>query len=499
MHSSPADETLFHLNGVDGSTGDYLVSGLSAEQLLELATDSAAPAARDGHQQDLLSRATRERPGEIALAYGLDARRLAQTGWGVIFPADTDPAVREALAPLLDLRKSQVAAGGRDRYYREFLGPDGHRPGETKHQFLARHGTQPGAPADPECLPYYLLIVGDPERIPFRFQYELDVEYAVGRVCFQTPDEYAQYARSVLAAETQVPAAPRRAVFFGARNPEDASTELSSNLLVRGLADAVRATRPDWQVEETVAEEATKPALAELLGAACPPLLFSATHGMAFRSDDVHFYRHQGALLCSEWEPATCQPVAERYYFSADDVAPDARLLGAVMFHFACYSGGTPAPDDYPPERGLRRPEHVAPRAFLAALPQRLLAHPGGGAGAVIANVGRAWACSFLAGPGQPGLAVFLSALRQLLDGYPVGAAMEWFNGRYAALASELTYPLARLFQGETLPLDERLQTAWLWTLHNDARSYAVFGDPAVRLRAASAAAAAESRSGLGP
>ena len=73
----------------------------------------------------------------------------------------------------------------------------------------------------------------------------------------------------------------------------------------------------------------------------------------------------------------------------------------------------------------------------------------------------------------------FESALRLLMEGYPVGFAMEFFNQRYAELSAELTLALQRLNYGEPMNQDE---LAALWTANNDARNYAVLGDPAVRV-----------------
>lgn len=104
--------------------------------------------------------------------------------------------MREALTPLLDHRKAQ--AGPR---YRQFAGTDGYRPGESKSEFLTRHGHGPG-PVNADCIQYYLLLVGDPEQIPYRFQYLLDVQFAVGRIAFDSPLDYSAYAHSVVRAET---------------------------------------------------------------------------------------------------------------------------------------------------------------------------------------------------------------------------------------------------------------------------------------------------------
>jgi hypothetical protein len=100
----------------------------------------------------------------LGVIEGVDPKKLDQSGWGVIFAHDADPSIREALGELISLRQSQAG-----EYFRVYQGADGHRPDESKNKFLARHGAGPG-PADPEKVPYYLLIVGDPQRIPYRFQ-----------------------------------------------------------------------------------------------------------------------------------------------------------------------------------------------------------------------------------------------------------------------------------------------------------------------------------------
>ncbi len=461
------------INGVNGATGNYLLPPLSIRDISAAARSELPP--EDSHLRELRWWHEYTTNAQMGPMEGVDPKDLGEAGWGVIFSRDTDPRVREALKPLLKHRRRQ-ARRLHKRLYRKCF----YRSGESKLEFLARHGVGPG-PVDPRKVPYYLLIVGSPSEIPFRFQYQLDLQYAVGRIDFDTPEEYAHYAESVVEVETRGVDLPRRVTFFGVKNPDDLATRLSHDHLVRPLARSMGNALVGWKVKRVMGKKATKERLLKLLGGKkTPALLFTASHGVGFPNGHEYQNAHQGALLCQDWQGPRGggERVSHQVYVAGEDIGSDARPQGLVAFHFACYGAGTPELD-YFSKRAFRKPIAIAPRDFVARLPRRLLGHPGGGALAVVSHVERAWTYSFRWPRAGRQLQIYEGLFKRLVDGHPVGSAMEFFNQRYAELATALTEEIEYVDIGRK---PDHPVLAGLWTANNDARSFVVLGDPAVRL-----------------
>jgi hypothetical protein len=448
----------------------------------EMRREKEAEARRLGELQ--AKKAREEGPGLAApVREGVDPTRLDQTGWAAVFPAKMEPqrkaAIEDALKPLFDLRREQAGD-----LFRVFDGGAGYRPGERKDQFCQRQQPEIRAiPADEREMPFYVLLVGSPEEIPYEFQFQLDVIRGVGRLDFGDDlDAYARYAQSVVLAESGQVKLPRRASFFGVANPGDKATQLSARWLVQPLYDGLRtgeiALQDPWQVEAFVGQEATKSHLGRLLGGdRTPAFLFTASHGMAYPLDHPREQlAYQGALVCQEWAGPRSR-ISPDHFFAGQDLSSDANLTGLMAMFFACYGAGTPRMDAFA-KQAFKARTQIAPHAFVGALPNRLLSQ---GALAVIGHVERAWGYSFVSPGGNLDNQTFADALKRLLNGDPLGLATDQtFNLRYASKSSDLSQVLEEL---EFTPdYVTEYDLAHMWTASNDARNYVVLGDPAARL-----------------
>ena len=470
-----------HFNGINAVTGDYGLTMSVEEFVQRVLPRNDKDALR--RQQDEYTKAVKDGKKETyrGVREGVDGTKLDQAGWGLLFAfADRRiDAIQEALSPLLALRKAQAGP-----YYRVFTGPHAYRPGESKTDFLGRFNIGTGAVDPKKGVPYYLLLIGGPALIPYEFQYQLDVQFAVGRLDLDTLDEYATYANAVVAAETGQQHLDRTATFFSVTNPGDSATATTDQFLVKPLVDALTPGAPHWRINTYREREANRRQLTALLGGAQKPaVLFTASHGVEFPFGDPRQERQQGALLCDEW-PGREQwqgPLREEFYFAGDQLDSTADPSGMIAFHFACYGGGTPQYGDFATVAGNAQRPAIAERPFVAHLPKKLLGHPKGGALAVVSHVDRAWSYSYQREQ-TPQTAVFEDALKILFAGQPLGWALEYFNSRYAELSADLSDAINRMSWGAQI---EPYELATLWKENHDARNYIVLGDPAVRVAVA--------------
>lgn len=401
------------------------------------------------------------------------SRHLGKYGWAAVFPSSPEgQRLREALRPLLDLRKLQVENSAGPGIFREFSGKDGVSPNEAAFSWLARHNVGPGMPS-PEKVPFFVMLIGGPEEISFEFQAELGVQYYVGRIHFESMSGCEKYVRALVEIEVRDQAVPLKNVALIA--PEfDEVTRMSSDMLVRRLSQELQLSHSDWSFSEVMGESAGRDQIIPFFtGVNSAALIFAATHGVQLPLDHRQQRQRQGALVTSSWHGA--QP-SEENTISASDLDSSATPEQRIIFLLGCFGAGTALTDEYQKiQRGTDK--QLANRPFVSALAQKLLSR---GSSAIIGHVGRAWTTSFSWHEAGPQPQTFLAVLCSLMDGQPVGVAVQALSRRYAELASIVASIETDPSRVESTSAQELLS---LKTAMLDAKYFLVLGDPAARLR----------------
>lgn len=403
------------------------------------------------------------------LISGLDPNDLYQAGWGIILTDQEKPAVREALRPLLNRRKKE-----NPNLYRELQ----YRASEFAPQFLARHGAGPG-PVDPQRMPFYLLLVGSPESIPFEFQYQLNVQHAVGRLHFDRAEDYARYAENVLAFENESkPHSSKVASFVSVTHDDDQTMGLVSERLIRPLVKDLSKRFSDWLIDTRTDDQASKSALLRLLSHDASRLLFVSAHGYVLPPSHERQQDYQGALVCQDW-PGPTSDVHEQHVLSAADISSEVQLAGSVVFLLSSNSAGTQQIDELPrAARSVSTPLAHPPQPFVSRLARRLLSHSNG-ALAVLGHVDQVHFTLTDGGDEAMEYRTFHHIIGSLLQGHSVGWSMRPMVDRYAVLATELSALLQNRQTGQEVPED---LIGHLWRGQREARNYIILGDPAVHL-----------------
>lgn len=461
--------------------GVRLDTGMPLRRLTEDAVKALAGSEQETGA-DSIALASRADAAGVAFAVegGIDSNDLGQAGWGVLYSPSVSAEIKAALKPLLDHRKAQA------RPFVVFDGPTGFWSGDRANDWLKRRGVRMDVVNPDNGVPFYLLLVGPPEEMPFEFQYSLDLYWGVGRLWFDEADEFRRYAESVVAYETaaQVPTV-RRAALFATEHDFDEATQLFTRQVAGPLsAEEDGRVGRVWQrarfgLQKHLGEKATRAALDSILrgkNGGTPALLVSGTHGLECPLEHPQQKEWQGAVVCQDWSGyGDIQP---EHWFGAAEVAQDAKLAGMMHFFFACYGGGTPEFDNYDRLNGA--PRRIAAKPFFSRLPQAMLSHREGGALAVLAHIERAWAYSFQGQRRGGQIQGFRDVIGRLLRGERIGQATDMFNLRWAALGTDLIEMQAELAHGAEVPMGK---LGSLWVSRDDARNYMILGDPAVRLR----------------
>jgi hypothetical protein len=318
----------------------------------------------------------------------------------------------------------------------------------------------------------------------------------VGRLCFTDEEgrhvlaDYTAYAEQVVAFEQGAPPYRKQVTYFGTRHDMDQATQKSADELIVPLTEghhgnAAIAAQHGFTQEVFLGAAADRFTLEEILrGTASggqPALFFSATHGVGLPANDPRLVQHQGALLCQDW--TGFGSIQREHWFAGADLPEQARVGGLIAVCFACYGAGCPHEDQFvfrlngAASGGSGRARNaIAPRALVAQLPQRLLV---GGALAVLGHVERAWAHSFSGSGAAAQSQAFEDVLARIMAGKRLGFATDQFNMRQGVLSSMLANQLENMSFGKQV---SRSDLNALWVARNDARNYALLGDPAVRL-----------------
>ncbi|HRI66064.1 MAG TPA: hypothetical protein PK156_17575 [Polyangium sp.] len=364
--------------------------------------------------------------------------------------------------------------------------------------------------------PYYTLIAGDPNKLPFALEYHIHAGgYAAGRLAFPNIDDYRTYAKKVLAWEPdEAPEETSRdesplGIFATDVGPRDA-THQSRKRLVEPMSAFFQGKPMLSSLTSRIADDADRQGLLEMLRGekgpfTGPRIMFSATHGLAVAGDepeDVAKRRQDQGGICCQLSRHLDDEILR-----ASNLGDGAFLAGGIWLLFACFGAGTP-------ERSLfyqsRRTERTLlgchdGKPFLAALPTRLLANPDGPL-AVIGHVDPGFVHSFMDPKNEIGTlrqTGLQQSLSFLLRGMRVGEAAdnlaqktmsfsEIVSEMYTKLSNDLSSgrgDISRLAIEEALAnppnaevRDDRNRLVDAWTAYHDFRNYITLGDPAVRL-----------------
>jgi hypothetical protein len=348
--------------------------------------------------------------------------------------------------------------------------------------------------------PRYLLLAGDPARLPFSLQVALAAAGAiVGRVTFDGPNAIADlqaYAAKVVELENAPPRPKNEAIVFATDGGSTDPTYFSHHYMATPIVAALQASVLGYDVTTLVEAGATKAALLGAMAAKHPAFVLTASHG-AGQPTTAGLAKQRlanGAPGCAL--DGNAAGATGWDWLLADDLPAGPLCPGGMVMQFACFSYGTSQQSGFSKWLGGNN-AFDADSPFVAALPMRLLANPDGPV-AFVGHVDVAVLHGFddPANPipidqSHPRLEPFLAVVRQAtVDLTPVGYALRDFHQRASVFSSEIVSTFDKLQNDGTdvKDLSDNLQLRLIDKVirRNDAMNFLLLGDPAARIRVSS-------------
>jgi hypothetical protein len=334
-------------------------------------------------------------------------------------------------------------------------------------------------------VPHYVLLVGDPKLIPFKFQSLLDANAFVGRIDFNSRNEMVSYINRILEHEKNKDKVSRNSLLMGTDKGVGDPTHYSAKYLVKPIADYI-SSKLKFETKVLLAERATKKNLINELTKLNPALIFTATHGGGFADENILTQKKlNGGIYCHD--PGDYSE--DDILFTSYDVTDPYSLEGSIFFQFACFGYGTPAVSDFwhwtHGERRINSTED-----FVSDLPKKLLSVKGGCL-AYIGHVDEAWLHGFtdarnpedVEGKWHNRIVPFVSCVNSLLTGEPVGRSINRLNTRYEEYSIYISNMVDQAVKNSVRLSPEFFKDmADTFVTMSDAKNYMVFGDPAVSI-----------------
>ncbi len=350
--------------------------------------------------------------------------------------------------------------------------------------------------------PHYILIIGDPNLVPFNFQSALSTRACVGRIDIgaKTKDDailnLKTYVDKVHRMEnSKQPFVTDDTIFFATdeginqKGCSDA-TFYSHHYLSKPLSKFVR-NNIQFKTIEIMAEKATKKNLLDSLEKSKPSLIFTASHGTSPYGEKADVQKkYTGAIVCKDYLDSHDE---QDSLITEDDIPIDKPFAeGSVFVQFGCFGYGTPAITEVAKwnyENGIWTGLQLAPKSYVSPIPKKLIFNPNGPL-AFIGHVDVAMYNSFTNPKNplpdaayDPRIDPYFTMMQSLLSGDPVSLALSDVSKKFNSANEQ--FP--RLYNSHQLKLitDDayyaKLADTYLERV--DAGNFMIFGDPAACMK----------------